>query len=42
MSQVQKGILAPVPQQARYLLFTIAPGRNPARLFPRALCHLWQ
>ena len=30
MSQVQKGILAPVPQQARYLLFTIAPGRNPA------------
>ena len=30
MSQVQNGILAPVPKQARYLLFTIAPGKNPA------------
>src|SRR5215831_3157675 len=29
MSQVQKGILAPVPPQARYLSFTIAPGKNP-------------
>jgi len=30
MSQVQKGILAPVPKQARYLSFTIAPEKNPA------------
>jgi porphyrinogen peroxidase len=30
MSQVQKGILAPVPPLACYLLFTIAPGKNPA------------
>lgn len=29
MSQVQKGILAPVPPLARYLLFTMAPGKNP-------------
>jgi porphyrinogen peroxidase len=30
MSQVQKGILAPVPPLARYLSFTIASGKNPA------------
>jgi putative iron-dependent peroxidase len=30
MSQMQKGILAPVPALARYLSFTIAPGKNPA------------
>ena len=30
MSQVQKGILAPVPPLARYLLFSVAPGKNPA------------
>lgn len=39
MSQVQKGILAPVPKQARYLLFTNAPGKNPARSL-RNLCKL--
>ncbi len=39
MSQVQKGILAPVPKQARYLVFTIAPGRNPAGSL-RNLCKL--
>jgi porphyrinogen peroxidase len=30
MSQVQKGILALVPNQARYLFFTIEPGKHPA------------
>jgi putative iron-dependent peroxidase len=30
MGKAQKGILAPVPPLARYLLFTIAPGKNPA------------
>ena len=30
MRQVQKGILAPVPPLARYLLFTSTPGTNPA------------
>ena len=30
MSQVQKGILAPVPPLARYLSFTIASGKSPA------------
>lgn len=30
MSQVQKGILAPVPKQARYLSFTITPEKDPA------------
>ena len=39
MSQVQKGILAPVPQLARYLSFTIAPGKNPAGSL-RNLCKL--
>ena len=29
MSQVQKGILAPVPKQARYLSFIITPEKNP-------------
>lgn len=29
MSQVQKGILAPVPKQARYLSFTITPEKDP-------------
>ena len=39
MSQVQKGILAPVPPLARYLSFTIAPGKNPAGSL-RNLCKL--
>jgi putative iron-dependent peroxidase len=39
MSQVQNGILAPVPQQARYLLFTLAPEKNPAGSL-RNLCKL--
>jgi putative iron-dependent peroxidase len=39
MSQVQKGILWPVPRQARYLSFTIAPGKNPADSL-RNLCKL--
>jgi putative iron-dependent peroxidase len=39
MSQTQKGILAPVPKQARYLLFTNAPGENPSRSL-RNLCKL--
>lgn len=39
MSQVQKGILAPVPKQARYLSFTIAQGKNPAGSL-RNLCKL--
>ena len=39
MSQVQKGILAPVPKQARYLSFTIAPEKNPAGSL-RNLCKL--
>lgn len=39
MSQVQKGILAPVPPLARYLSFTIAPGKNPASSL-RNLCKL--
>lgn len=29
MSQVQKGILTPVPKQARYLSFTITPEKDP-------------
>lgn len=39
MSQVQKGILAPVPQLARYLSFTITHGKNPASSL-RNLCNL--
>lgn len=39
MRQVQKGILAPVPKQARYLSFTIAPGQKPAGSL-RNLCKL--
>jgi deferrochelatase/peroxidase EfeB len=39
MSQAQKGILAPVPKQARYLSFTIAPEENPAGSL-RNLCKL--
>lgn len=39
MNLVQKGILAPVPKKARYLLFTIAPGKNPAGAL-RNLCKL--
>ncbi len=39
MSQTQNGILAPVPKQARYLLFTNAPGENPSRSL-RKLCKL--
>jgi len=39
MSQVQKGILAPVPKQARYLSFTIAPEKNPSGSL-RNLCKL--
>ncbi len=39
MILVQKGILAPVPQHARYLLFNIAPGKNPAGAL-RNLCKL--
>jgi porphyrinogen peroxidase len=39
MSQVQKGILAPVPPLARYLSFTIAPGKNPTGSL-RNLCKL--
>jgi hypothetical protein len=38
MSQTQKGILAPVPKQARYLLFTNAPGENSSRAL-RNLCN---
>jgi putative iron-dependent peroxidase len=37
--QAQKGILAPVPPLARYLLFTIVPGKNPAGSL-RNLCKL--
>ena len=39
MRQAQKGILAPVPPLARYLLFTIAPGKSPAGSL-RNLCKL--
>jgi putative iron-dependent peroxidase len=39
MSQAQKGILAPVPKQARYLSFTITPEENPAGSL-RNLCKL--
>ena len=39
MSQVQNGILAPVPPLARYLLFTIKPGKNLAGSL-RNLCKL--
>ena len=39
MRQAQKGILAPVPSLARYLLFTIVPGKNPAGSL-RNLCKL--
>jgi putative iron-dependent peroxidase len=39
MSQIQKGILAPVPKQARYLSFTIAQKKNPADSL-RNLCKL--
>jgi len=39
MSQVQKGILAPIPKQARYLSFTIAPEKNPSGSL-RNLCKL--
>lgn len=39
MSQVQKGILAPVSKQARYLLFMNAPENDPARSL-RNLCKL--
>ena len=39
MSQIQKGILAPVPPLARYLLFTIKPRMNPAGSL-RNLCKL--
>ncbi len=39
MSQVQKGILAPVPKQARYLSFTIAQEKNLAGSL-RNLCKL--
>ena len=39
VQHVQKGILAPVPQLARYLSFTIAPGKNPAGSL-RNLCKL--
>ncbi len=36
MSQIQAGILAPIPEQARYLFFTMAPGGD----FARALTSL--
>jgi len=39
MSQIQKGILAPVPKHARYLSFTITPTKNPAGSL-RNLCKL--
>lgn len=39
MSQVQKGILAPLTSHARYLLFTIASGKKPANSL-RNLCKL--
>jgi putative iron-dependent peroxidase len=39
MTQVQKGILAPVPPLARYLSFTITPGTNPSGSL-RNLCKL--
>ncbi len=39
MSQTQKGILAPVPKQARYLSFTITPKKNPTEAL-RNLCKL--
>jgi putative iron-dependent peroxidase len=39
MRHAQKGILAPVPPLARYLLFAIAPGKNPAGSM-RNLCEL--
>lgn len=39
MSQVQKGILAPVPKQARYLSFTLGPEKHPAGSL-RNLCKL--
>ena len=39
MSQTQKGILAPVPPLACYLLFSVAPGKNPAGSL-RNLCKL--
>lgn len=39
MSQIQKGILAPVPKQARYLSFSIAQEKNPAGSL-RNLCKL--
>jgi putative iron-dependent peroxidase len=39
MSQIQKGILAPVPKQARYLSFTIERGQSPAGSL-RKLCKL--
>jgi putative iron-dependent peroxidase len=39
MSQIQKGILAPVPKQARYLSFTIEQGQSPAGSL-RKLCTL--
>jgi putative iron-dependent peroxidase len=39
MSQIQKGILAPVPKHARYLSFTITPNKNPAGSL-RNLCKL--
>ena len=39
MRQVQKGILAPVPPLARYLSFSLAPGKNPAGSL-RNLCTL--
>ncbi len=39
MSQTQKGILAPVPRQARYLSFTITPKKNPTEAL-RNLCKL--
>jgi len=39
MRYIQKGILAPVPPLARYLLFAIAPGKHPAGSL-RNLCKL--
>src|SRR3977135_1144007 len=39
VQHVQKGILAPVPPLARYLSFTIMPGKSPAGSL-RKLCKL--